>query len=240
MAIAGGSSTDARYDAVAAEYAGSPDSYEGEPAASLLSLVGSPAELRVLDLACGHGPFSRWLARRGAMVVGVDLSRELIEHGRARESSEPLGVTYLEADATSPQLLSGKAFDGVVCSFGLTDIDDLDAVVANVARLLRRGGWFAFSILHPCFAGAEQVSGSWPDGATYYDERRWRASKELSTLRRRVGSNHRMISTYVNTLNAAGLRVEQMLEPRPAEEWARVRPGTGAQPVFLVVRARHG
>jgi hypothetical protein len=50
----------------------------------------------------------------------------------------------------------------VVCSFGLSDIDDLDGTLANTHRLLRHDGVFAFSILHPCFAGGAEVSASRP------------------------------------------------------------------------------
>ena len=48
---------------------------------------------------------------------------------------------------------SGETFDGVVCNYGLSDIDDLDGVLATVSRVLTPAGWFVFSILHPCFPG---------------------------------------------------------------------------------------
>lgn len=228
----------ALYDTFAGDYAKNAPSFDREPAPALQSLIGPPRSQRVLDLACGHGPYARWLAERGAEVVGVDLSGELLKRARELESAAPLGITYLEGDAEAPDLLPGEVFDGVVCNFGLTDIADLEAVLANVARLLGRGGWFVFSILHPCFAGTDKVSGSWPLGSSYNDERWWRAGAEFSILRQRVGSHHRMISTYVNALLSAGLVVDQMKEPPPADDWAAARPGAGAQPVYLVVRAR--
>ena len=54
------------------------------------------------------------------------------------------------ADATSSDAHAGESFDGVVCHFGLSDVDDLGGAAATVARLLEPGGWFVFSILHPC------------------------------------------------------------------------------------------
>jgi hypothetical protein len=59
------------------------------------------------------------------------------------------------------------------------------------------------------------------------------ADAELSTLRRQVGANHRMVSTYLNTLHRHGLWLDQMSEPAPAEQWSRSRPGTGRVPVYL-------
>jgi SAM-dependent methyltransferase len=153
----------ARYDAVADFYqTGWPDTYTDPASVALFELLGPPADERVLDLACGHGRISRELARRGARVVGVDLSTALLDRARARDADEPLPISYVHGDAASRSLLDGEVFDAVVCSFGLSDIDDLDGAIATVARLLAPGGRFVFSLLHPCFAGGQDVSGSWP------------------------------------------------------------------------------
>jgi len=149
----------------------------------------------------------------------------------------PLGVEYVQADVGSPTLLPAESFDAVVSHFGLSDMDELAPVVSNVARLLRPSGAFVFSILHPCFPGVGRVSGSWPPTATYYDEGWWLADGELSWIRREVGANHRMVSTYLNALRDGGLAIERVCEPRPQEDWARDRPGGAALPVYLVVRA---
>jgi len=63
----------------------------------------------------------------------------------------------------------------VVCSFGLSDIDNLDGAIAAISAPLRPRGSFSFSILHPCFAGGKDISGSWPTTGSYYDEGRWTA-----------------------------------------------------------------
>lgn len=230
----------ARYDDAAASYAAVGDHYEGAAVSALLGLVSPAPGARVLDLACGHGPIARELARRGARVTGVDLSEALLDRARSWDPDDDVAIDYVRADVADPALLHGESFDLIVCNFGLSDIDDLDGTCETVARLLVPGGRFVFSILHPCFAGAPQVSGSWPTGRTYYDEGFWRADGELSVLRKQVGANHRMLSTYINALVRHGLAVEVMNEPRPEPEWADARPGVGAQPVYLVVRCIRG
>lgn len=225
----------ARYDAVADSYGAGDDDYSSAVTQALLHLVGPVAELRVLDIACGHGLITREMARRGGRVVGVDISAGLLERARSYEALEPLGVEYVEADATAQATLAHESFDVAVSSFGLSDIDDLEGLCASVARLVSIGGRFVFSILHPCFSGVDRVSGSWPTGERYYDERWWLADGELSALRREVGANHRMVSTYVNTLRDHNLVVDRMAEPAPEEAWATDRPGADALPVYLVV-----
>jgi ubiquinone/menaquinone biosynthesis C-methylase UbiE len=228
-----------RYDEIADFYNGAVgDDLEDPVAAALLELLSDPEGLRVLDLACGQGRLTRELARRRASVVGLDISTALLARARAAEGETPLGVTYIEGDATSLTVLEGERFEAVTCHFGLSDIDDLRAVTANIGRLLEPDGLFVFSILHPCFPGwGDDAPSSWPPGEGYFSERWWRA--ENSGFRGKVGANHRMLSTYLNTLVQQGLAIERITEPRPAGDWVSTNPSEDLVPVFLVARCRH-
>ena len=124
----------------------------------------------------------------------------------------------------------------MTCSFGLSDIDDLDGAITAISTALRPRGRFVFSILHPCFAGGQDISGSWPTAGSYYDEGRWTAKDTLSTLRRQVGANHRMLSTYLSTLRRHNLWLDQIAEPLPAPDWDQAHDAD-RKPVYLVVRS---
>jgi len=231
--------TSARYDAVAEFYeAGWQDRYDDTVSLSFFQLLGPVVGLRVLDVACGHGRITRELARQGAEVVGVDLSEALLAKAQAAEDLEPLGIKYKQADASSTSLLQENFFDVATCAFGLSDIDDLDGVLATVSKVLKPGGGFVFSILHPCFAGGGEVSGSWPSDRSYYTEGWWQPEGRESSLRRQVGINHRMLSTYANALAVHGLEIGRLAEPGPPAEWTDQRLPAAAFPVFLVARCR--
>jgi SAM-dependent methyltransferase len=234
----GGVPADARYDAIAdfyVERAG--NDLDDAVGASVLALLGDVRGQSILDLACGHGRATLELARRGARVTALDLSEALLGRGRGRAAAEQLEVRWLHGDATAADVLAGEAFDTVVSHFALTDIDDLDAALATVNRLLRPGGRFVFSILHPCFAGrGDDAPSSWRPGSSYFDEGWW-----LSTspgFRGRVGSNHRMLSTYLNALVDHGLRIEHLAEPRRVGDWPSEPELIDLGPAFLVVRCR--
>ena len=228
--------TQPRYDAAADAYEAMYGDAVDDPAtAGLLDLVDDVRGKRVLDVPCGSGRVARELARRGAQVVGVDISTALLDRGRGREAAEPFGIEYVEADATSPGTQQGEVFDVVVSNFGLSDVDDLDALLANVTRLVRPEGVFVFSILHPCFPGVPgAASPSWPPGG-YHDERFWYADGPTSDLRRRVGSNHRTLTTYLTRFLAHGLVLEALTEPLPPPEIpVDLAPG----PMFLAASLR--
>jgi 2-polyprenyl-3-methyl-5-hydroxy-6-metoxy-1,4-benzoquinol methylase len=184
--------------------------------------------IRVLDVACGNGRASRGLARLGAQVVGVDLSASLIAIGREREVADPLGIVYHAADAAQPEKWwNGVPFDGAVCEMAVMDIDDLNGTMSAVAETVRYHGWFVMSMVHPCFRGNDAGLSSWSPDATYFDEGRWTSDRHNPDgVRVRVGSSHRTLSTYLNTLIDAGLVVERLVEPR------------GQVPMILLIACR--
>jgi len=231
----------ARYDAAAELYQRlNPDLSGDVVGEALLGLIAPVRGCRVLDLACGAGRVARVLVRQGAAVTGLDLSAAQLESAIAAERAEPLGIVYVHGSCADPDVLAGSRFDAVVCHHGLSDIDDLDGCVATVARVLEPGGRFAFSILHPCFPGwPPDVSASWPPGG-YHTEGFWVPDGGRSHLRRQVGANHRLLSTYLNALARRGLHVEEAVEPEPPAQWLRERPGAGTVPTFLVARCVKG
>jgi SAM-dependent methyltransferase len=226
----------ARYDEIADFYEEGAGRTVTDPAtAALLGLAGDVRGMRLLDVACGQGRVARELAAGGARVTGLDISTALLAKARVYEAARPLGIDYVHCDVTAAGVLDGQAFEGAVCNYGLSDIDDLDAVLANVARLVRPGGWFTFSLLHPCFPGWDRdAPSSWPPGQGYYSEGWWLARN--SGFRGKVGSNHRTLSTYLNSLAGHRLRLERAAEPLPGPEWEQRLPGAAPVPVYLVAR----
>jgi SAM-dependent methyltransferase len=226
----------ARYDEIADFYdATVGQSVTDRATTALLDLAGDVTGMRLIDMACGQGRVSRELACRGARVTGLDISAALLAKAGMLEAARPLGISYARADATAPQVLEGQVFDGAVCNYGLSDIDDLEGLLANIARLVRAGGWFVFSLLHPCFPGWDSdAPSSWPPGLGYFHEGWWLASN--TGFRGKVGSNHRMLSTYLNSFVRHGLVLDQVREPQPGADWQRRLPGAAPVPAHLAAR----
>jgi 2-polyprenyl-3-methyl-5-hydroxy-6-metoxy-1,4-benzoquinol methylase len=219
---------DSRYDEFATWYDDWIAAPEDDPVArSLLTLVGDVKGQRLLDVACGGGRIARTLARDGAEVVGVDASSGLLSYAAKQPTDH---ITYIHADVTNVDWWDGNHFDGAVSSMALMDIDDLEGTIATAATTVRPGGWFAWSIIHPGFPGAGPVRPSW-SAEGYFTEGWWNTGAD--GLRGRVGSNHRTLSTYLNTHVRHGFVLEAVDEPRwdPPE-------GGPSLPFFLVTRWR--
>jgi demethylmenaquinone methyltransferase/2-methoxy-6-polyprenyl-1,4-benzoquinol methylase len=101
----------------------------------------APGE-RALDLACGTGDIAFGVAAQGARTVGLDITHRMLQLARLRASGAAAGqaaVTFMTGDMGSLPFRSG-AFDLVTTGYGLRNVPDLDAAIAEIARVLRPGG----------------------------------------------------------------------------------------------------
>ena len=103
----------------------------------------------IVDLGAATGTGTRRLAKeyRGARVVGLDSSLQMLLHGKRRRSWLSR-VSELRGDANRLPLRTGCA-DLVVANMLLPWIDDLPGCLAEIARVLRKDGVFVFSSLGP-------------------------------------------------------------------------------------------
>ena len=93
---------------------------------------------RVLDAACGTGDLAGLFARAGAgRVVGLDFCEEMLDVARRKFRGEP--IEWLAGDATALPAGAGE-FDVVSIAFGLRNVSDPAAALAEFRRVLRPGG----------------------------------------------------------------------------------------------------
>jgi len=141
---------------------------ENAPAWTMLSRAGhdiyrdylnSPAFFEILpdinghkgiDLGCGEGYNTRLLADRGAFVEAIDIAQGFIENAKAMEREYPLGIKYYVASATALPF-ENERFDFATSFMCLMDVPLIEKVLVETFRVLRPGGFFQFSIEHPCF-----------------------------------------------------------------------------------------
>ena len=180
---------------------------------------------RVLDLGCGDGQIARALASSGVSVVGVDPTTNQIDVAAERAG----GPVFAQAGAAVLPFSDG-AFDGVIACLVFEHIDDVDAAIGEVARVLRPGGRFTFMLNHPLL----QTPGSgWiDDHMVDPPEQYWRIGPylvEAETVEQvelgvHIRFLHRPLSRYLNALAAVGLVLERMDEPAPPERFLAQAP----------------
>ena len=158
-----------------------------------------------------------WPTRSGpTLVVGVDPTWNQIRVAAERGG----GPHYGRAGAAALPFAAG-AFDAVVACLVFEHIREVDAAIAEVARVLQPGGRFLFFLNHPLLQTPD--SGWIDDQILDPPEQYWRIGAYLSEDERLeevekdvfIPFIHRPLSRYVNTLAANGLHVVHMAEPAP-------------------------
>ena len=169
---------------------------------SIERLLSLKSGERVLDVACGNGQLSRWMTEKGARVVGIDLSEKLIEIARNKPGPGGEKIDYRVVDASDGSALSRlgpTSFDAIVCNMALMDMTTIDPLAKAIPSLLKPGGRFIFSVMHPCFNAGDVRKVA-------------RESEEGGVLRETVGVE---VRRYLTARKVMGLAMVGQPAPQP-------------------------
>lgn len=181
------------------------------------ALVGDVQGLTVADIGCGTGRHTVHLAEAGARVTAVDFTPEMM--AQAIEKTKDKEVRFVTHDVKKRLSLDSNAFDRVLCCLVLEHIADLDAVIGEMARICRPGGFVLISDLHP---------------AMFLRRVRARFTDRETGLKVNVESYRHQVSDYVSGALKAGLKIDRIEEhladeallaasPRAREFWSEHR-----------------
>ena len=117
-------------------------------AARLVRFVGVAPGQRWLDVACGTGVVAVTAARQGACVTGLDLTPDLLVRAREHAAIGGVSIDWHEGDVEALPFDDGT-FDVVVSEFGHIFAPRPAVALAEMLRVLRRGGTIAFASWPP-------------------------------------------------------------------------------------------
>ncbi len=202
-----------------------------EADAHLLGASSTLVGADVLEVGAGAAQCSRWLVGQGARAVALDLSGEQLAIARGLDAGRGSRVPLVQADAESLPF-ADASFDIVCSAFGAVPfVADSGAVMAEVARVLRPGGRWVFSVTHPlrwCLPDDPGPAGlrvTW----SYFDHRPYvEVDDEGAEI---YVEHHRTMGDRVREIVSAGLVLLDVVEPEwpPGHErtWGQWSPLRG-------------
>ena len=193
----------------------------GENALRLLPELGAGAA--ALELGCGGGQNSVWLARRGVRCIALDVSEGQLAHARALAAREGAAIDFRRGALEDfGAVVPETGFDLVHSAHAMAFVESPGPIVAEMARRARPGGTVMVSTVHPVFNGAwirgefEDEDGAdagaagdglfLPDYFSPPDDVRDDANGH-------VVSRAWPVSAWFGWFRAAGLEVVSLLEP---------------------------
>ena len=176
--------------------------------------LGEVDGLDVLELGCGAAHWSEVLTRRGARVVGLDVSARQLAHARRRTPAEDPGAPALVLASAASVPLAGDRFDLVFCDHGAMSYADPDDSLPEVARLLRPGGRLVFNVFTPFTSVCWNDEIGRPDEALhepYFGPPRWDDVNGFVSFELGYGA-------WIRALRRHGFVVDDLHELRPSAE----------------------
>ena len=208
------------YDDFASEYADMVNAreekgIEQEPIMPLfLKILGDVSGLITLDAGCGEGYLSRIVARRGANVMGIDISKRLIEIARGKD---PEGhITYQVANLSRPLPAYADHFDLVVSHLVLNDVFDYRGFLRTLGSVAKSGGRLVLSMNNPySFVVRSHIT-------DYFDSGKKCSYRGMAEEGVKVYYYQRTLEEYMDACLAAGFQLQRLVDvPTPEGAFKR-------------------
>ena len=120
---------------------------DGQVLRSALADLAGGQVLEILEIGCGTGKNTDFLAQIGTHVLALDFSEGML--AKARQGVRSGNVTFQAADMTRPWPCGDRSVDLIACDLVLEHVEDLDFIFAQAGRVLVPGGRFFVCELHP-------------------------------------------------------------------------------------------
>ncbi len=127
------------------------------PGDSVLKIVPDCKDKSVLDLGCGSGENSIYLAKSGAIVTAIDISEEQINAARIRAEKNNVHVNFIISDLETWVIDSvGEPYDLIFSVYALQFVHDIERIVGMLSKYHINNGLWVLSLPHPI-----HVAGHW-------------------------------------------------------------------------------
>lgn len=200
-----------------------------EADAALLGPLPGLRGRRVLEVGAGAAQCSRWLVARGVDAVATDVAPGMVEAAAALDARTGITVPARVADARDLPF-EDATFDVAFTAFGaIPFVPDADRVHREVARVLRPGGLWVFSVTHP-------LRWAFPDDPTaagltvvrsYFDRTPY--VEEDAAGEPVYAEFHRTFGDHVRDVVGAGLVLLDVVEPEWPDDLEEVWGGWGPE-----------
>jgi ubiquinone/menaquinone biosynthesis C-methylase UbiE len=198
-----------------------------------------------LDLGCGEGYFSRQISKFAKKVIGIDISKKMIE---IANKNKGINEEYHISDMKSLKLAK-ESIDIVVAIFSLNYLkskEELNSVFHEINKVLKKNGKLIFLVPHPLGSLINEKS-KWyihPKLEFNYKKDEGKFFKYKNNLLNgedslEVGFYFHRLETYSECLDSNNFAIKKILEPSPSKELSKKYPVKTEEkiPYYLIIEA---
>lgn len=188
--------------------------------------------LDAVELGCGTGYVSAWMARRGARVTGIDVSPEQLATARRLSAEHKLNITWIEGDAEITGL-PDESFDFAISEYGAAIWCRPEVWLKEAWRILRKGSTCVFLGNHPLALITTPLNGAPNDLSLHRPYRDMRAFDWTEVEFDPAGISYALtFADWSKLFNAIGFQIkaiDELYAPQNAEGVTHSVPAKWAQ-----------
>ncbi len=187
----------------------------GAPESELGLLPREMRGLRAVELGCGTGYVSAWMARRGATVTGIDLSEAQLATARRLADAHDLPLTLVHGNAEATPF-EDASFDFAISEYGAAIWCDPYVWIREAWRILAPGGALVFLAHHPIASVCSPLDGSTVNEVLHRPYFALHRLDWTQVAHDPGGIEFTLpISGWFDLMRDVGFTVERIAEPRP-------------------------
>jgi ubiquinone/menaquinone biosynthesis C-methylase UbiE len=134
------------YDIISKMYSDRSNMVVAAEGKKIIELIGKVRGKKILDAGCGSGRYSIQLAKKGAEVHGIDISKGMLR--AARKNGKRLGIKYQIASMLRIPY-SDNVFDVVISNLAIDHVNDYKKALSEMLRVCKPNGFIVISTMHP-------------------------------------------------------------------------------------------
>jgi ubiquinone/menaquinone biosynthesis C-methylase UbiE len=184
----------------------------GSPNENHFHLLGNLKGKRVLEIGCGGAQCGIAMAKKGAIVTGIDISDSQLKFAKELAKKNNVKIKLIQGDIKNLKPINSNAQDIVFTAWALHYVDDFASCFKEAYRVLKKKGIFVLALPHPISRIIDhktlKVKESYFNTGKWFFEEVWPDKKK----HRFVMYNYTISQVFNNLLNA-GFTIEKMIEP---------------------------
>ena len=167
-----------------------------------------------LDIGCAGGILTEWLVEQGALVTGIDISQEMVNHAQKRLKNK---AKIIKADISEKlDFVEDNSIDVIVASLVLHYVNNWLPVFEEFQRILKKDGMIVFSVHHP------HADWLWFESENYFKKELIEDSWTIEGTKYPVTYYHRTLANMFAIFKKFNFYVDVLLEPLPVKEGKEV------------------